>query len=100
MNRFGCLGRRARSASAVFKIFVLLPKKTFSMTPLVNERDGPPSRDDASAHIPISQSWSPNDAKASFVPELTNPRLIVVEQLVSPKRSVGGCNASSLRLFF
>jgi hypothetical protein len=99
MNRFGCLGRRARSASAVFKIFVLLPKKTFSMTPLVNERDGPPSRDDASAHSdqPIMVS---RRRESVIAPELTNPRLIVVEQLVSPKRSVGGCNASSLRLFF
>src|SRR5271157_5520406 len=30
MNRCGFSGRRARSASAVFKIFVLHPKKTFS----------------------------------------------------------------------
>jgi hypothetical protein len=30
MNRCGSSGRRARSALAVFKIFVLHPKKTFS----------------------------------------------------------------------
>jgi hypothetical protein len=36
MNRFGSSGHRARSASAVFKIFVLHPKKIFSTASVIN----------------------------------------------------------------
>jgi hypothetical protein len=34
-NRRGCLGRRARSAPAVFNIFALNPKKTFSRASVI-----------------------------------------------------------------